>query len=163
MKLYNYIVRTYRVYIIRRFLLLLLSVMFLPLGIMAVMSLGEENETVFGMFFDMAVFVASIVLFIHNVIETRRLILDLKEGPQSRTMRFIEGGWDEINIYDRKQFWGFLKFRYSAKYEKGKNYREYITLRGTIPREKFQKMNRMGSPRFEVVYFPRSKIMKELK
>ena len=132
-----------------------------PVGI--IIMLPDEEETVLLSIMGIIWGIAVNIAFIYNIIETIKLILDLKEGPQSRSMRFIEGTWDEINIYDRKWYWGWLKFRYSAAYVKGKNYREYIKLRGTFPKEKLDKMRRMSSPRFEVVYFPRSKIMKELR
>lgn len=163
MKLYNYAIRTYRVYIIRRFFKLFLTTIFFLFEIIIVAPEILKNKTVGGFLFDAGVFGVVIVAFIHNAIETIKLILDLREGPKSRSMRFIEGTWDEINIYDRKWYWGWLKFRYSAAYVKGKNYRKYIKLRGTFSREKWYKINRMSSPRFEVVYFPRSKIMKELR
>jgi len=161
MKLYNYLIRTYRVYIIRRIFLLILTLVMEPVGI--IIMLPDEEETVLLSIMGIIWGIAVNIAFIYNIIETIKLILDLKEGPQSRSMRFIEGTWDEINIYDRKWYWGWLKFRYSAAYVKGKNYREYIKLRGTFPKEKLDKMRRMSSPRFEVVYFPRSKIMKELR
>ena len=163
MKLYNYVIRTYRVYIVRRVILLIFTLILTFLEITSSIPDISKIKTIGGVLFDIGFAGVVIVAFIYNVIETIKLILDLREGPQSRSMRFIEGTWDEINIYDRKWYWGWLKFRYSAAYVKGKNYRKYIKLRGTFPREKWDKINRMSSPRFEVVYFPRSKIMKELR
>ena len=128
-----------------------------------IIMLPMEKETALMSIVRIIFGIAANIALIYNVMETIKLILDLKEGPQSRSMRFIGGTWDEINVFDYKWYWGWLKFRYSAAYIKGKNYREYIKLRGTFSREKWNKINRMNSPRFEVVYFPRSKIMKELK
>ena len=124
MKLYNYLIRTYRVYIIRRIFLLILTLVMEPVGI--IIMLPDEEETVLLSIMGIIWGIAVNIAFIYNIIETIKLILDLKEGPQSRSMRFIEGTWDEINIYDRKWYWGWLKFRYSAAYVKGKNYRKYI-------------------------------------
>lgn len=163
MKLYNYAIRTYRVFIIRRFFKLFLTTIFFLFEMIIVAPEILKNKTVGGFLFDAGVFGVVIVAFTHNIIETIKLILDLREGPQNRSMRFIKGTWDSINVYDRKWYWGWIQFRYSAAYVKGKNYRKYIKLRGTFSREKWDKINRMSSPRFEVVYFPRSKIMKELR
>ena len=161
MKLYNYAIRTYRVYVIRRIFLLILTLVLEPLVI--IMMLPDEEETVLMRITSIIFGIVANIAFMYNIIETIKLILDLKEGPQSRSMRFIEGTWDEINVLDYKWYWGWLKFRYSAAYVKGNNYIKYIKLRGTFSREKWDKINRMSSPRFEVVYFPRSKIMKELR
>ena len=88
MKLYNYAIRTYRVYVIRRIFLLILTLVLEPLVI--IMMLPDEEETVLMRITSIIFGIVANIAFMYNIIETIKLILDLKEGPQSRSMRFIE-------------------------------------------------------------------------
>ena len=173
MKLYNYWIRSYRSYIILQFLEFIFVSLFIGLELMMVEDLGKEIRNIETEFRDVIVDgVLSVVVgvtIIYTIIKTVMLVLDLIEGPQSKNMRFITVCWADTTP-DYHWFWGLVVFRYSLSYDeriqkgnKNKKQREYMKLHGTMSKEKMKKLFRMSSPRFEVVYYRRSKIMIELK
>ena len=173
MKLYNYWIRSYRSYIILQFLEFSFVSLFIGLELMMVEDLGKEIRNIETEFRDVIVDgVLSVVVgvtIIYTIIKTVMLVLDLIEGPQSKNMRFITVCWADTTP-DYHWFWGLVVFRYSLSYDeriqkgnKNKKQREYMKLHGTMSKEKMKKLFRMSSPRFEVVYYRRSKIMIELK
>lgn len=173
MKLYNYWVRSYRGYIILQFLKFIFAACFIAPELLLLKDLGAEIrniETEYRDFIvDSVLTVVIGVVVIYTIIRTVMLILDLIEGPQSKNMRFITVCWADTTP-DYHWFWGLVVFRYSLSYDeriqkgnKNKKQREYMKLHGTMSKEKMKKLFRMSSPRFEVVYYRRSKIMIELK
>ena len=145
--------------------------LFIGLELMMVEDLGKEIRNIETEFRDVIVDgVLSVVVgvtIIYTIIKTVMLVLDLIEGPQSKNMRFITVCWADTTP-DYHWFWGLVVFRYSLSYDEriqkgNKKQREYMKLHGTMSKEKMKKLFRMSSPRFEVVYYRRSKIMIELK
>lgn len=173
MKLYNYWVRSYRGYIILQFLKFIFAVWFIGLELIMVEDLDTEIRNIETEYRDVIVdSVLTIVVgvaIIYTIIKTVMLVFDLIEGPQSRNMRFITIDWARVKP-DYHWFWGLVVFRYSLSYDEriqkgdeNKKQRMYMKLHGTMSIEKTKKLLRMNSPRFEVLYYRRSKIMIELK
>lgn len=71
MKLYNYAIRTYRVYIVRRILLLIFTLILTFLEITSSIPDIPKNKTMWGALFDIGFASVVIVAFIHNVIENK--------------------------------------------------------------------------------------------
>lgn len=176
MKLYNYWIRSYRSYIILQFLEFIFVSLFIGLELMMVEDLGKEIRNIETEFRDVIVDgVLSVVVgvtIIYTIIKTVMLVLDLIEGPQSRNMKVvdIDRDWRRTELSDPDWCWEPIKFQYSLSYEerktkdkKNKKQIRYMKLHGNMSEEKVKKILRMGSPRFEVVYYRRSKIMIELK
>ena len=173
MKLYNYWVRSYRGYIILQFLKFIFAACFIAPELLLLKDLGAEIrniETEYRDFIvDSVLTVVIGVVVIYTIIRTVMLILDLIEGPQSKNMRFITVCWADT-LSDPDWCWEPIKFQYSLSYEErktkdkeNKKQIRYMKLHGNMSEEKVKKILRMGSPRFEVVYYRRSKIMIELK
>ena len=149
MKLYNYWIRSYRSYIILQFLEFIFVSLFIGLELMMVEDLGKEIRNIETEFRDVIV-----------------------EGPQSRNMKVvdIDRDWRRTELSDPDWCWEPIKFQYSLSYEErktkdkeNKKQIRYMKLHGNMSEEKVKKILRMGAPRFEVVYYRRSKIMIELK
>ena len=176
MKLYNYWVRSYRGYIILQFLKFIFAACFIAPELLLLKDLGAEIrniETEYRYFIvDSVLTVVIGVVVIYTIIRTVMLILDLIEGPQSRNMKVvdIDRDWRRTELSDPDWCWEPIKFQYSLSYEErktkdkeNKKQIRYMKLHGNMSEEKVKKILRMGSPRFEVVYYRRSKIMIELK
>ena len=72
MKLYNYVIRTYRVYIVRRVILLIFTLILTFLEITSSIPDISKNKTIGGVLFDIGFAGVVIVAFIYNVIEIGR-------------------------------------------------------------------------------------------